>query len=209
MGRSSSSIWKEHLGLATVSEYTPVAIPSNAPARVQEYIQHLEAGYFFRSRDTPESLEYMIQYYRTRTPWSRKAFRTTGVLIIVLGVLLPFVAGLGDRLELFGWKPDKDILVSALALVLGLLSGLNQFFRWDERWKGHTQSLFKLQRLRAHWELEKALACQMTDADKAIELLTSAVEELVTRAYDVAGEEMDNFFRLQRLPERSAPDSKS
>lgn len=196
----------QYLGGGADRSFVRTPAPPEAAPAVRAYLDQLETTYFFGDQRTPESLASLIAYYRTRAPWGRTAFRVSGVLIIAIGALLPFVAGLGNQLTVFGRAPNKDIVLSIMALALSMLAGLNQFFRWDERWKANTQSLFRLQRLRASWELEKIRACHMQEPDAAIAALQSAAETLIQRAHEVAGEEMESFFRLQKAPERTTSD---
>ena len=166
---------------------------------VQAYLQQIEATYFFADQNTPESLASMIEYYRKRVPGRRRAFRATGIAVIVIGATLPFIAALGD-VTIGDWHFKKDLIVSGLAVALSIFSGFAQFFRWDESWRGQTRSLFRLQRLRATWELQKAKAFQLRNPAEAIALLESGVNELIRGSHEVALEEMDTFFSNQRLP---------
>lgn len=211
MGSSRDFSWAAYLrpNPKPKPEYKWAGPPANAPDRIREYVQQLESTYFFAGPETPESLAHMIEWYRKHAPGRRRAFRASGVLVIVIGAFLPFLAAFGGRLSIGGRYLDKDMAVAGLAVILSVLAALNQFFRWDESWRGQIQSMFKLQRLRIMWEAKKAEAYQLADTDEALRVLRGASEELIRGAHDVAGQEMNEFFELQRFPEMRPPDGKS
>src|SRR5438093_1075543 len=65
-----------------------------------------------------------------RHAWPKMlCFRAVGVLVIGLSVSVPFIAAQN--------APWKDPAVSAVALVIALLTGLNSFFRWEHAWQGY------------------------------------------------------------------------
>jgi hypothetical protein len=201
MGSSQWSI-AEYLRRDASSDYTWSSPLPTTHEKVRAYVQQLESTYFFASPRTPESLAYMIEYYRRRAPRRRRAYRLSGVLVLVIGAVLPFIAAFGERLAVpFG----KDMFVAGLAVALSVVAALNQFFRWDEAWKNQTRSLFKLQQLRIMWEAKKAEAYLIADADEALRVLQLAAGELIQSSHDVAGQEMNDFFQLQRFPDARPP----
>jgi hypothetical protein len=167
---------------------------------VSAYIESVEKTQFFGDSSVLESFAYQLAWYRPRVSASRLKFRIGGVLVLVFSAAIPFVAAFGGTMP--GVPPiAKDVAVAAMATLISLAAGLNTFFRWDTQWREQTTSIFRLQQLRANWELAKVDALSGADPAKAIEEVRSAARAFVADTYAVSGGEMAVYFQGMSFPE--------
>jgi Protein of unknown function (DUF4231) len=128
-----------------------------------------------------------------RHAWPKMlCFRAVGVLVIGLSVSVPFIAAQN--------APWKDPAVSAVALVIALLTGLNSFFRWEHAWQGYRQTQFALEHLLALWDLRIIDAKHQEDQRTAAAMAIRATEQLLVDSRAVTSAETAEYFKLIELP---------
>ena len=158
----------------------------------KEYLEALESGFFFKDKKVHGSLEAMIEYYSRRTAYFRIVYRAVGVLLIALSASIPIVNLVKTQI------PHKELLVSAIATCLTVLSGVAAFFRWDHTWQSRTQCHDALLRQKAEWESKRSQALKEVDEAKGLLLLQEAQERLIANVYTIVESERSEFFKLQK-----------
>lgn len=123
----------------------------------------------------------------------RLFFRTSGILIILLSVSIPFLTTLDGV-----WKSTALPIV---ALLVAGFTGLTAFFHWEQNWKSYRQAQFSLGHLLAIWELNMAEARHAPDDQQAIALAVAATKELFDQAEAVSSTETDEFFKRLQMPQ--------
>ncbi len=103
-------------------------------------------------------------------------FRFFGMITILLSVLLPFISTLETS-----WKSR---VMSAMAVLIALATGLNAFFDFQNTWAKSRVAQYKLRYEIVDWEqsISKALRHQnsneaITEAEDATRILTKAWKE--------------------------------
>jgi len=137
-----------------------------------------------------------LAYYesRTRRPWL--LFRICGSLLIVLSISLPVLSTL--KVEML---PEKDLVVSLVALSVAVLSGLSTFFHWHDTWRENTRAKLELRELLAIWELKLLAARQEPDATVRIQTVVTATETLLSEARKVGSSNTEGYFKNVSLPD--------
>ncbi len=166
---------------------------------IERYLTQLSTSVFLSDIHTPESFEYMLDYYRDRSTTKRKWFRYSSVSIIVLSGLLPLIAVFATDTVVYGFPISKSFLVSAASAVIAILTGIGTHFRWEVGWRSQTEALFALQALRADWEASIAIARASNSADRLGELET-AFGRFRVQTYEIVHAEMGDFFKVQQAP---------
>ena len=137
-------------------------------------------------RIVDENVTSTLRWYKHRAALPRLIFRASGALIIILSVSIPLMAALQ--------YPGKDIVLSAIAVLIAALTGLNSFYRWEDTWRNRRETEFALTHLLSIWELKIVEAMHLGDPRKAKELLLVATRQLLEDAKGVTGTETEKFF---------------
>jgi hypothetical protein len=150
---------------------------------------------FFASlrRLKEEWVDTTRNWYSKRAPWHRRAFRTSGTLVLLFSVILPFLV----NQEGLWWG---NVAVSFLSLSIAALTGLMSFFQWQSSWHKHIRSQLRLEHLTALWELDMAEAQQERDPDKAVDMGMKATRKLLNMAGNLTVEEAQEFFESLKAP---------
>lgn len=164
---------------------------------VEDYIAEIEKTPFFGS-DPFLSLQSLMDYYRKRIPWRRRAFRVVTILVVALGVANAFIAAEGDR---FIDPANRDTVLVVLSLLVGAIGTLNAVFRIESAWTNFTSSLMALEHLKRRWETAKAEALTAEDPATALRDLRQQAWQVQEDAYKLVTEETKGFFASRRLPE--------
>ena len=132
-------------------------------------------------------------WYRRRARLNRFAFRSMGIVVIVLSPLLPLLAG-------FDFE-HKDLTLGLIGVAIAIATGLRTFYQWDHLWSLLRQTDFELTELLTNWELAVASA---RSADE-VQALT---EDLLRKANDVRRAESKGYFATLRFPKSDEQDAR-
>src|SRR4051812_40852666 len=66
------------------------------------------------------------EFYDARAWWNRRLYRLSGVLVILVGAMLPLLSTLEYSY--------KDLTVSLAGVVVAMMTSLRAFYRWDQSW---------------------------------------------------------------------------
>ena len=141
-----------------------------------------------------EEVTALRDTYRKRARQNRIWFRLTGVAVIVLSTSLPLMT-----------IPDygaKKVLLSGVGVTIALLTGLRNFYQWDQLWSLLRQSDFELTYLLAKAKLDVDGAPKDPDAQRHAKLLEIAVK-LRDDAEAVRRSESTRYFGSLRFPSTS------
>ena len=163
-----------------------VRIDSMATGELGELLQELR-------RIVDENVASTLRWYKQRAALPRFIFRVSGALIIILSASIPLLAALE--------YPGKDIVLSATAVLIAALTGLNSFYRWEDTWRSRRETEFALTHLLSIWELKIVEAMHLGDPRKAKELLLVATRQLLEDAKAVTGVETEKFFSNIEWPQ--------
>lgn len=86
------------------------------------------------------------RFFKRNADLSRILFRLSGASVILSSASIPVMAAFEF--------PYKNYFLSTIALLIAVLTGLNSFYRWEERWRSYRQSQFFLDQLITEWELK-------------------------------------------------------
>jgi hypothetical protein len=153
--------------------------PKDLPAGVADVIGAVTA-----LRDT----------YRRRAGWNRVSFRATGVFVIVLSTALPLLT-----------IPDygaKKAVISGVGVAIAVLTGLRNFFQWDQLWSLLRQSDFELSYLLDKWKLDSA-ACDAATPEDRSKQLCAITQTLRDASEQVRRSESTRYFGSLRFPSTS------
>jgi hypothetical protein len=135
------------------------------------------------------------RWYKTNARTPAFLFRSAGILIIFLSASLPFLATLEGV-----WR---GVVLPVVALLVAALTGLNAFYQWEQDWKSHRLTQYKLEYQMTLWEIQVAQARQEPDEQQAIEHLWQATRALIDQTEDVTRMEAEQYYKRQRVPGKS------
>ena len=132
------------------------------------------------------------QYYLKRAKRPKNAFRISGVAVILLSLSIPFIASLQFT--------GKDILLSAFAVLIAIVTSLGSFYKWEQTWRSYRQAESALGHLLSLWDFRIIEAAQETDTRKGMEQIIVATQQLLLEAHKVTSTETEEFFSKVEWP---------
>lgn len=132
------------------------------------------------------------QYYATRAKRPKIAFRLSGVAVILLSLSIPFIASLQFA--------GKDVLLSAFAVLIAVVTSLGSFYKWDQTWRSYRQAESALGHLLSLWDFRIIDAMQEADTKKGVEKIIAATQQLLEAAHKVTSTETEEFFSKVEWP---------
>jgi hypothetical protein len=143
------------------------------------------------TRIKEEFVVRQLNWYQGHTKAPMLFFRTSGILVILLSVSLPFLTTFEGL-----WK---TIALPVFSLSIAGLTGLNAFFRWESDWKARRQTQYTLEYLLKMWELKIAEARCQEDVQKGIEIALQATEQLISAARTATSAETEEYFKRVQI----------
>ena len=132
------------------------------------------------------------RYYLKRASRPKNAFRVSGVAVILLSLSIPFIASLQFT--------GKDILLSAFAVLIAIVTSLGSFYKWEHTWRSYRQAESTLGHLLSLWDFRIIEATQETDTKKGMEKIIIATQQLLEAAHNVTSTETEEFFSKVEWP---------
>lgn len=143
-----------------------------------------------------EQIRPQHQWYATRTLVPRLCFRFAGVVVVIGSLSLPVIAAQKT------WQ-FRESLLTAVSLVVAVVSSLGTFFKWDSVWQSRTRTAGALQAALAKWELSLEAAQMSENPDNAA---LAATQKLFDDAFTFVSSETKQFFDTVKWPDvRSKP----
>jgi hypothetical protein len=163
-----------------------------SPATVPEKIDEKLAALLKQLDPLVNNVVEAREYYIKRAGWPKKAFRISGVAIILLSLSIPFIAALQFA--------GKDMLLSAFAVMIAVITSLGSFYKWEDTWKSHRQAEIALGRLLLLWDFNIIEAKREADTSKGAEKIIAATQQLLESAHKVTNAETEEFFSKIEWP---------
>ncbi len=135
------------------------------------------------------SLDWYIKWYADRFPCARIKYRAAGI-----GVLLIALAGA------YGIGEKSLLSIELLAAVAALLVALNAFFSWGTAWRVYFHAKVRLEFIRQAYEAALIQAHRQKDDDKAIEIVSKALDSLIQNSGEAIAEEAKGYFDSLKFP---------
>jgi hypothetical protein len=139
-----------------------------------------------------------LSFYQERVNSKRFCAQGTSVAILFLSLAIPIVTNLD-----FAALGLSKLIISAMSLLIALITGLNEVFRWQHLWKEYSERIVQIDTLIGLWEIEVAKARHLSDPEKISEKLGEATEELVKSVETAVLTEMGTFFPT--TPKKQTP----
>ena len=139
-----------------------------------------------------DNVDRARQYYAKKSKWPKLAFRASGISVILLSLSIPFFASLQ-----FTWK---DVLLSALAVSIAIVTSLNSFFKWEHTWRVYRQTEFLLGNLVSLYELRIVEAKQELEHTNEKNKIITAAQQLFDEANKIINAETEQFFSRVEWP---------
>ncbi|WP_267241528.1 DUF4231 domain-containing protein [Streptomyces sp. PR69] len=71
-------------------------------------------------------VQRLRRFYDVRARWHRRGYRLTGVVVILVGALLPFLAT--------AEYANKELTLALAGVTISVVTGVRSFFRFDQSW---------------------------------------------------------------------------
>ena len=142
-----------------------------------------------------EHVDGKLKYYKDRVDSKRFCAQGAGVVILFLGLVIPIVTNL--KFTFFASAPwlTKELIVSAMSLVIAFITGINTLFQWQSTWKEYSSSIVQIDKLIGLWELEVAHARRLSDSEiNTSKYLQKVTENLINSVENTVSTEMKTFF---------------
>ncbi len=127
-----------------------------------------------------------IRWYETHTSLPRTIYRLVGVATIILSVTLPALAS-----AQFDYK---EIVVSAISVVIAALTGLGSFYHWERTWRGNSTAQMAIEQAVGKWELELKRAEFVVAPNDRVNHVIKATDDLLANTGGVVSSESAGFF---------------
>ncbi len=165
-------------------EQSPATVPVNTDKKIAALLEQLDP--------LVKNVVDARDYYLKRAGRPKKAFRISGVAIILLSLSIPFIASLQFA--------GKDMLLSAFAVLIAILTSLGSFYKWEDTWRSHRQAETALGHLLLLWDFNIIEAKQEADTSKGAEKIIAATQQLLDSAHKVTSAETEEFFSKIEWP---------
>lgn len=169
------------------------SLPNSLP-KVEAFLAALNEQRFFKDAATEGSILWYIDFYQTRAPKRRMAFRTCGFVLLFLSISLPFIT----QVTPVEWQAK---VASALAWLIALVAAASAFFNWQKAWQLYTQTQLTLQFALSEWELRVAEARAAASDEDGVNLLRESLQALIKRVSEAVSNETAQYFEGVKVPD--------
>jgi hypothetical protein len=167
-------------------------------SKVDEYLSALSEQALFKDAKTPGSVLWYIDFYQTRAPQRRKAFRAAGFLLLFLSISLPFITQIVP-------DADKPRVASMLSWLIALVAAASSFFNWQKAWQLYTQTQLALQFALTEWQLRTAEARAEPIQEDGLKILKAALQQLQKTVSEAVANETAQYFEGVNVTQTPSP----
>lgn len=154
---------------------------------------------YFRLVQT-QIIGHYTWYKRNSIP-ARLFFRTSGALVIIFSVTIPALAAI--PIESF---PAKDLVIAVMALGIAILSGLNTFYKWGEKWQSFVRAEMAIKHLIGFWKMDIHEAKLLENKTERLAAVNNATKKLIGEAGNIVSQETEDYFSKVQWPKRQGTD---
>lgn len=173
--------------------------PNPQPNLTDKYLTDLQEVLFFKGKEDNGSLAWFVDYYNKHAGRTMRWFRLFGVLVIVLSASLPLLAAYEAQL------PGGTMIVSLVAVLIAIATGISTFFRWDVGCQGYIGAKLALLDLESNGHVKIAWARREPDAAGGLTQAQEATEQFMRQAHLLVMAETKGYFDMQRNPDGQEP----
>ena len=135
-------------------------------------------------------------WYRRNKNSARILFRTSGTFVIVFSIAIPVITTSAH--------PEKDLIITIMALAIAIFTGLNTFYKWGEKWQSFIRSELAIAQLISLWKLEVIKAEKLQDETEQLNLLDKATKQLVDEVGIIISQETEDYFSKVEWPKKKS-----
>ena len=153
--------------------------------KLENYISNLESLTVLKDKCNKGSIRWYIQWYERRYPLRNLLYTSFGVIILLTPLLIASFQLQGQKL---------------FAAITTFLIGITSFFSWGTAWSGYLEAKIQLEFLMHRWEATLVQAREISDDEKAIEIVNIGFNELLEQSEKIIMEETKSFFNSIKFP---------
>lgn len=139
-----------------------------------------------------EYLDRQRSFYHARASWHRRFYRSSGILVILVGAALPLLTTLSYSY--------KDLVVSILGVSIAALTALRAFYRWDQSWvllRATERAITG-----AWWDYHAKVSDLTADDPATRQQRNEAARELARLIVELQEQEAESFFKDMAFPSK-------
>jgi hypothetical protein len=171
---------------------------SQCQPKVEAFLSELKELPFFGGANTQGSVLWYIDFYQSRAPRRRMAFRVSGFTILFLSISLPFITQASQQ----EFQPQ---VASTISWLIALVAAASAFFNWQKAWQLYTQTQLTLQFALSEWELRTAEARAASTDDEGLKVLQIALQQLTKTVSEAVANETAQYFEGVKVPDVQPP----
>lgn len=142
-----------------------------------------------------------LNYYKDRVERRRIASRATSVIVIFISLFIIPLAT--NFLPEDTFSVSNKFIISTASLLIGLISGLQELFKWESVWRQYTVRIIEIESAIALWELELVRASEIVSAKDLNERLFDVTKTLLQMVDNSVLAEVKKFFTSSKPDEHS------
>lgn len=127
-----------------------------------------------------------LEWYKGHKVLPRLLYRLVGIATVVLSVTLPALTTAEFR--------NKNLIISAMSILIAALTGLGSFYHWDRTWQKNATAQAAIEAYSAKWELELSRAIQFPEPSDRIKHVYDATDDLIANTSKIISSETQDFF---------------
>jgi hypothetical protein len=140
-----------------------------------------------------------LDYYKARVERRRIASRATSVIVIVISL---FVIPLATNfLPEDTFSLSNKLIISTASLLIGLISGLQELFKWESTWRQYTIRIIEIESAIALWQLELLRTTEIATTKELNERLFDVTKTLLQTVDNAVLAEVEKFFASSKREE--------
>ncbi|MCN9244583.1 DUF4231 domain-containing protein [Streptomyces sp. RY43-2] len=174
-----STPWRR-FRVPALEEFLDVA-DDELDAAVEQYVQRLR------------------HFYDARARWQRRGYRASGLVVIVVGALLPLLAT--------SEFPGKELVLSLVGVTVSVVTALRSFYRFDQSWILLRNTEIAISDAYLKWKLARRRAAADPHSVEA-EGTEGDTRALIDRIMRIRRDEAESFFNELPTPQ-PVPDGQS
>jgi hypothetical protein len=145
-------------------------------------------------------VQRLRHFYDARARWHRRGYRTSGIVVIVTGAMLPVLAT--------SHFPHKELVLSLTGVIVSAVTALRSFYRFDQSWVLLRGTEIAISDAYLKWKLARRRAAGVSGSPDPAEgsADTRALIDMIMR---IRREEAESFFNELQTPQPVAADGRS
>lgn len=166
--------------------------------KVEAFLSVLKEQPFFGDASIQGSVLWYIDFYQTRGPRRRIAFRVSGFALLFLSISLPFITQATPQ-------EHQPLVASTISWLIALVAAASAFFNWQKAWQLYTQTQLALQFALSEWELRTVEARAAATDDEGVKVLQVALQQLAKTVSEAVANETAQYFEGVKVPDAQPP----